>query len=73
MGEVVLFLDHSSSVKLEFYKEMLVDLSLWELTFNYFALFLIPWEEGFEGIVGLCRYTSQSRCKFRLLGRVFPA
>lgn len=32
MGE-----DHLSSIKLEFYKEMLVDLSLWELTFNYFA------------------------------------
>ena len=37
MGEVVLFLDHLSSIKLEFYKEMLVDLSPWELTFNYFA------------------------------------
>lgn len=71
-GDIVLFLDHSNSAKRDFYKEMLANLSLWELMFKVLYLSVFHSLEGFKEVLGLCRCAGQQRPKFGLLRMVFP-
>lgn len=51
-GDIVLFLDHSNSAKRDFYKEMLANLSLWELMFKVLYLSVFHSLEGFKEVLG---------------------